>query len=78
MGKDLVTVHISDVDENGKMCLPFSKMGITDFKDVFSRLRDVGFDGAILLEVYKNDFSDFSELFDSLYLTTDLSKKILG
>ena len=78
MGKDLVTVHISDVNENGKMCLPFSKDGTTDFKDVFGRLRDVGFAGAILLEVYKNDFTDFSELFDSLSETTYLANRILG
>ena len=77
-GKDLVTAHISDVDENGKMCLPFSKKGVTDFYDVFTKLRDVGFDGAILLEVYKSDFSDFSELFDALNETTVLAKKVFG
>lgn len=78
MGKDLVTAHISDVAENGKMCLPCIGKGITDFGDVFKRLRDVGFDGAILLEVYKNDFKEFAELFDSLSETTYLAKKIFG
>ncbi len=74
MGADIVTVHLSDIDENGKMCLP--GRGITDFKEVFSRLRDKGFDGAILLEVYKNDFKDFSELFDSLNYVTDLANSV--
>ena len=75
MGKDIVTVHLSDIDENGKMCLP--GRGVTDFKEVFSRLRDKGFDGALLLEVYKNDFKEFTELFDSLNYITDLAEKIL-
>lgn len=74
MGGDIVTAHLSDIDENGKMCLP--GRGVTDFKEVLSRLRDKGFDGALLLEVYKNDFKDFDELFDSLSYVTDLAKKI--
>lgn len=74
MGSDIVTAHLSDIDENGKMCLP--GRGVTDFKEVFSRLRDKGFDGALLLEVYKNDFKDFDELFDSLDYIGELAKKI--
>lgn len=74
MGKDIVTAHISDVDGNGKMCLP--GRGITDFKEVFTMLSDKGFNGAILIEVYKNDFKDLSELFDSLNYVTDLAKSI--
>lgn len=74
MGGDIVTAHLSDIDENGKMCLP--GRGVTDFKEVLSRLRDKGFDGALLLEVYKNDFKEFNELFDSLSYITDLAKKI--
>ena len=70
MGEDIVTAHLSDIDENGKMCLP--GRGITDFKDVIKRLKDVGFDGAVLLEVYQNDFKEFSELFDSLAYITDI------
>lgn len=74
MGKDIVTAHISDVDENGKMRLPGK--GITDFNDVFSRLKDVGFDGAILIEAYQSDFNQMSELYDSLDYITELKEKI--
>ena len=74
MGSDIVTVHLSDIDKNGKMCLP--GRGVTDFKEVFCRLRDKGFDGAILLEVYKNDFKQIKELFDSLEYVTDLADSI--
>lgn len=74
MGADIATVHLSDIDFNGKMCLPGK--GITDFTEIFKRLRDKGFDGALLIEVYKNDFSDIKELFDSLSYISDLAEKI--
>ncbi len=74
MGEDIVTVHLSDVDENGKMCLP--GRGVTDFNDLFKRLNDVGFNGSLLLEVYKSDFNDFPELFSSMEYVNELAQKI--
>ena len=74
MGEDIVTVHLSDVDSNGKMCLPGK--GVTDFTDLFKRLKDVGFDGALLLEVYKNDFDKNCELYESLDYVNELAHKI--
>lgn len=74
MNSDIVTAHISDVDENGKMCLP--GRGVTDFYDLFSRLKDVGFDGAVLLEVYKNDYEHPSELFSSLDFINEVADKV--
>lgn len=74
MNSDIVTVHLSDVDENGKMCLP--GRGITDFYDLFSRLYDVGFDGAMLMEVYKNDYNDPRELFSSLDFINETAEKV--
>lgn len=76
MGGDIVTVHLSDVDETGKMCLPGS--GITDFYDLFKRLRDVGFDGALLLEVYKSDFENTGQLIDSLGFITETARKVFA
>ena len=73
MNKDIVTVHLSDVDENGKMCLPGK--GVTDFKDLFARLQGVGFDGALLIEAYQSDFETFDELFKSLDYVGNLAKK---
>lgn len=74
MGDSIVTAHLSDIDENGKMCLPGK--GITDFSEVYKRLRDVGFDGAILIENYQNDFSTLEELMQSLSYLTELKDKI--
>ena len=60
MGRDIAHVHVSDVDGAGKMCLP--GRGVFDFDELFSRLRDVGFDGAVLIENYKRDYRGEEEL----------------
>lgn len=60
MGHELSHVHVSDVDENGKMCLP--GQGTFDFDELFARLADVGFGGAVLLENYGKDYGDFGQL----------------
>ncbi len=74
MNSDIVTVHLSDVDANGKMCLPGK--GITDFDDLFRRLNGVGFDGALLIEAYQSDFSTYEELFETLDYLKNISQKI--
>lgn len=74
MGSKIVTAHISDYREDGKMCLPGK--GITDFKDVFTRLADVGFDGSIILEVYQSDYKEEEELFESLDYIDNLAEKV--
>lgn len=74
MKDDIVTVHLSDVDENGKMCLPGK--GKTDFRELFSRLNDVGFDGAMLIESYCNDYNKTEELFESLDFVDRTAAKI--
>ncbi len=74
MGEDIVTVHLSDFLESGKMCLP--GVGLTDFLDLFSRLKDVGFDGAMLIEAYQSDYSDTNELFRSVEFLQNLKEKI--
>lgn len=76
MGKDIVTVHLSDVDANGKMCLP--GRGTVDFYDLFARLSDVGFNGAALLEVYSGDYNELNELLESLEYVKYVSAKAYG
>ena len=60
MGERLCYVHVSDVDAQGKICLPGK--GNFDFATLIKRLRDVGFDGALLVEVYTGDYKDEREL----------------
>lgn len=63
MGESLSHVHVSDLDEDGKMCLP--GRGVFDFDELFARLRDVGFSGPVLIENYKGDYAELSELRES-------------
>lgn len=55
-------VRISDVDADGKTCLP--GCGVYDFKEIFMRLKDAGFDGNVYIETA--NFKDISELKQSL------------
>ena len=74
MAGDIVTVHLSDVTENGKLCLP--TCGTFDFNELFSRLKDTGFDGAFLIECYKNDFNELEELKVSVEKLKEIAYKI--
>ena len=73
MGGNLATVHVSDVTAEGKMCLP--GQGVFDFRELFARLRDVGFDGAVLIENYARDYRDPDELRRAFEYLADLAAK---
>ncbi len=60
MGERLEYVHVSDVDEKGKICLPGT--GVFDYPTLIKRLNEVGFDGALIIEVYKDDYKELTEL----------------
>ena len=79
MGDRLAYAHVSDIKDNGKMCLP--GQGSFDFDTLIKRLKDVGFDGALLVEAYTGDYGDPVELKQSceyldeiLYKNNVLSK----
>jgi sugar phosphate isomerase/epimerase len=71
---NIVTVHLSDINENGKIVLPGK--GIFDFVALFKQLKDNGFDGALLIEVYKDDYKDVIELKQSTDFVKELTYKI--
>ena len=73
MSNRVAYVHISDIDENGKMCLP--GRGCFDFQTLLKRLQDNGFDGAILIEAYQGDYTHTDELLASLHYIEELLYK---
>ncbi len=73
MGDKIAYVHISDRDEQGKMCLP--GVGAFDFDTLVKRLQDVGFKGALLIEVYNKDFGALSELKNSVDFINEILDK---
>lgn len=60
MAEKIAYVHLSDIDENGRICLPGK--GIFDLETLIKRLKDVGFDGNLLLEVYNQNYKEEQEL----------------
>lgn len=67
-------VHLSDVTENGKICLPGK--GIYNFTEIFKRLRGAGFDGPALIEVYGRDYGDYTQLKQSMEYLKEIEYKI--
>lgn len=74
MSGALSHAHLSDVDENGNICLPGK--GIYDWLEIFKRLKGAGFDGAALIEVYHKDFNEISELKTSLEYLGEIIYKL--
>lgn len=56
----LNTVHVCDVDSDRRMLLP--GRGDMDYVEMFKRLNDVGFSGAVLMEVYPESYTDYEEV----------------
>lgn len=73
MGETIVNIHLCDYFENGKLTLPGK--GIFNFTELFKRLKDVGYDGPAMLELYAGDYTNFKEIKDSYdYLNDCLNK----
>ena len=73
MSGRLAHVHVSDY-KGGKMCLPGK--GDFDFPLLIERLKDVGFDGPLIVEAYKDDYQKEEELKTACdYLNELLYKK---
>lgn len=67
-------IHVSDAD-GSRDCLPPGK-GCYDFVKLFTLLKDIGYTGGIITELYKNSYTDDSEVTDG-YLTLNSLLKSL-
>lgn len=74
MAGSISHVHLSDVDERGAICLPGK--GQYNFTELFKRLQGVGFNGAAVIEVYGNNYGDYSEFADSLNYLNEIIYKL--
>lgn len=74
MGGDINTVHLCDRDSMGKGCMPGK--GVFDFETLFKQLKDIGFKGNMLIEVYDNAFKEISELKQSLDVMREIKEKV--
>ena len=74
MGESLAYVHASDYTDTGKKCLPGK--GNFNFDELFKRLKDSGFDGAVIIENYNDDYRELKELKDSYDYLLEKAEKI--
>ncbi|MCC8068887.1 MAG: sugar phosphate isomerase/epimerase [Ruminococcus sp.] len=71
VGKNIAHIHISDHTSTHD-CLPLG-MGILDVKLLLKRLKEVSFNGAIMLELYRNNFDTIEQLHENyLYLCKEI------
>ena len=73
MGERIAYVHVSDITEKGKMCLP--GQGTFDFDTLIRRLQDVGFTGDFIVEAYTGDYGRDEELKDACAYLDELLYK---
>lgn len=60
MGKNIVNLHINDRDENSPCLLPGK--GTLDYKDISSKLKNVGYSGKGIIEVYSDNYTSYEQL----------------
>lgn len=63
MGDGLKHIHINDHTNQNDCLLPL--YGKFDYMRFFSECKKIGYDGDVIIEVYRNSFSNPSELFKS-------------
>ena len=61
MGDAVVHVHINDYDLKNRECRPPCK-GELDLRRILRKLKAVGYEGDMVVEVYRENFNDVSEL----------------
>lgn len=60
MGKGLKHIHINDFSKDNRCMLPGK--GCFDFRCFFDKIRSIGFDGDVIIEVYRSSFDTINEL----------------
>lgn len=74
LGDSIVHCHLSDADES-RDCLPIGS-GSFDFETLVKRLQNHGFDGALIVELYRSNYGGFEELKKSSEIIAEAVDKI--
>lgn len=74
LGRNIVHVHLSDYTDEKDCVLP-SEKGLFCFEQLFSQLKEIGYDGKYIVEVYSDCFSNVNEiLLAASYLDAKLKR----
>ena len=72
MGNRIAHIHINDNDSNNDCLLPGK--GTMDYKSILSQIKGYGYNGKAVIEVYRKNFENVSEIFQSYkYLVNNFS-----
>lgn len=64
LGENIVHLHVSD-NKEGFDCLPIG-VGTFDFVRFFDKMREKNFQGSAMLELYRSNYNEYEELYQSL------------
>lgn len=73
LGNDIVHIHISDNSPEGD-CLPVGK-GSFDFVKLVEKLNGIGYDGAMLIELYRHNYGEYNELYEGMKIIEQIIAK---
>lgn len=74
LGEKIVHVHLSDHGKKGD-CLPVGR-GEFDIESFLTHLKQKKFDGSVMIELYRNNYKDVSELAENYSLLKEIIQKI--
>lgn len=72
MGGKVRHVHLSDNDGLHDCLIP--GQGSFDIPRIFDKLKGIGYDGAVLIEVYRHNYRTYEELFEGLRYISKFTK----
>lgn len=73
MGDRVAHIHISDHDEQHDCLVP--GRGIQNFEGIFKQLEQQKFDGAVIIELYRQNYGEPQELVDGICFLQQFVKK---
>lgn len=73
LGERIVHCHFSDAGEKGD-CLPVGS-GNFDFETLVKKLKNYGFNGAVIVELYRSNYGGFEELKRSAEILAEIDLK---
>ena len=76
-GENIVHVHLSDYDSNHD-CIPPSENGLFDFETLFSALKEKGYKGDGVVELYSDGFRDKNEIVSAAAYLRKISDKVFN
>lgn len=73
-GKDIIHIHISDNSPEGD-CLPIGE-GTFDFETFIKRLDEIGYNGALFVELYRENYNEYIELYNCMKKIQEIIAKL--